>query len=341
VPLTLTIDSTPVPLGIDDQQVDFEFREGLGALDSLTLSIEPWDAAVELKKKIGLGKPYVIEIGEKKVKFEGFVVSLEYQDEGRGRTLHVQGLDALFKMRQNTHARVWQAMATDKVVKEIANEYGLTPKVAALAVTPLFEMQSGETDLDFLLALARRYHCSVRTVGKELRFQPLHVAAAGKALEVTLGDDLTSFRMAYSLANQATQVTVSGWDDIKDKQIKAVSKGAKLKKISKGETGPATYKKALGAAEIVIDNVPLTTEVEAKAHADAVHQRLAFGFASGTLVMRGNDEALSGKTVKVSGAGDLNGEYLATETVHRIDRHGGYTTTVRVVSDSLVKPAGK
>ncbi len=338
MPLNLTIDSTLIPLGVDDQRVEFEFREGLGALDSFSLSIDPWESADDLEKKIQLGKAYTVEIGKKKpIKFEGFVVALEHRAENNGRTLHVQGLDALFKMRQKSHARSWQGIATDKVVKEIAGEYGLTPKVAALAVTPLFEMQSGETDLDFLLALARRYHCHVRTIGKELHFEPTEVAAAGAAIPVQFGDDLLTFRMGYSLAGQATQVTVAGWDDIKDKQIKAVSKGAKLKKISKGDTGPAAYKKALGAAEIVIDNVPLTTEVEAKKHADAVHQRLAFGFATGTLVLRGNEDALSGKLFEVGGVGELSGTYLAVESAHRVDSRGTYTTTVRLVSDSLVK----
>ena len=340
MPPTLKIAATPIPLGVSAQITDFQFTEALGALDSFSLSINPWDAAEDLEKKIQLGKPYEIELkGKKTTKFEGFIVSLEYHDEGEGRTLHIQGLDALFKMRQKTHSTGWQKKGTDVVVKEIANAYGLTPKVDALAVTPLWEMQSGETDLDFLLALARRYHCHVRTVGKELHFKATHIAAAGAPVKVQLGQDLVSFRMAYSLANQATQVTVSGWDDIKDTQIKAVSKGAKLKKISKGVTGPAAYKKALGAAEIVIDNVPLTTEVEAKKHADAIHQRMAFGFATGTLSLRGNEDALSGKLFEVNGADDLNGTYLATETIHHIGSDGTYSTTVRVVSDSHVKPA--
>jgi Bacteriophage probable baseplate hub protein len=238
------------------------------------------------------GAPVAISMGYRDkldLMLTGIVTELSTSFPSSGiPQLTISGYDHSYAMTKGTKSQNWENRKDSDVVREVATEHKLTPKVDDTKVVHPKIERSQESSESFLLRLAKRngFDCFVNF--NELVFRKKGNDKAA-VIELVWGEGLVSFSPEINLSEQVTQVEVYGWNVQCKKPI--VGRARKGDEPGRDEETRCKEKRASGAEYLqaickekestLRVREPVFSQQEADLRARAILKRRAEGFVGG------------------------------------------------------------
>jgi phage protein D len=256
--------------------------------------------------------------------------------------LTISGYDHSYCLTQGTRSKPWPNKTDSQVVREIAVEYGLQPKVDDTAVVHERVEQSQESTEQFLLRLARRNGFECFVFLDDLYFRkPANDRSA--AIELKWGHGLVSFSPEIRLGEQVTEVEVYGWNIQAKRQI--VGRARKGDEPGREQKSPCGRKRASGGeylqgickdkATTLRVREPVFSQQEADRRAQAILKRRAEGFVGGRGESIGIPELRANANVSLQGLGCLFSATLyIQQATHTVDS-SGYRTSFEIKDNTI------
>ncbi len=261
--------------------------------------------------------------------FRGAVTGLEaVHRRGAPPELVVLAEDALQQARLKRRSQVFENGTLADIVRRIAGDHGLTPRITGLDQDFGPQVQMNETDLGFLRRLLARVDADLQVVGNELQVAPRAEVRRGE-IELDAALDLHEARVLADLAHQVTATTVKGWDAGSGQAVSA--EGAEdAPGPGGGDRGGALLEPALGSRSEHTGHLAVGTDAEARALATATRNGRARRFVTLHAVASGNPSLRVGTHVRLTGLGRwFANTFYVIETRHLFDLESGYRTVFR------------
>ncbi len=331
-----------IEVKVNGAQLDPKWRDVLievKVVDSLTL---PDTALIRIADPKGenvdtqplqLGKDIEIKasaMGDRATEtiFKGQIAAVEPEFGAKGCTIAVRAYDKAHKLNRVRKVRTFQQMSAGDMVKKIAGDYGLAPKVESTDVVHEFFQQSNETDWDFLWRLALMHDYEVVVSDNDLNFR---AANSDTAAPVTLiwQDTMISFRPRMSGVQQFTTVNVRSWDP----KGKANVAGTAASAETTSQPGVQRSKVAndLGGGTTTVTDRVAANNGEANAIAKSTLARTADSFYEADGVALGDPAIKAGKKVTIEGVGkNFGGTFMVTSSTHTMRGGTGYQTNFQI-----------
>ncbi len=331
---TITVNTDSYPL-VSELLLSMEMTEAEGGMSSLELRLSNFasgpnggaDFAFEDGRILKLGVPIKVGAGSNRQEiFSGTITALEAIFPADGPPeLTVLAEDAFQAARMTRRTKVYEDITLNHILTDLAGTVGLTANVNGLDENVGIQVQLNESDLAFARRLAARYEADFQAVGGELQASSLgDIRRAEVAL--ALHSQLQEARVIADLADQVTQVTVTGWDPLQGSVISGNSSGAHLGPGS-GRTGAAVLGSELHARPHHISHAVAENNTDAGALAAAAFDARARRFVCLEGTAEGNPLIRVGTHVAITGMGRrFDNTYYVTRATHLYDLHAGYRT---------------
>ena len=323
---------------VDEQILSFEMTEKEGGLATLELKLSETgtvdDGGVPLMferdnfVKLGALIRLAEFDGTRQVDlFKGQITALELEfPSGASPTLVVLAEDPFQQARMARRTKLHENVSLASLVNDVARVCALTPSVSGLSNNIGTHVQLNESDLAFLRRLLARYDADVKVDGNDLKAF-LRTDSDGSPIVLRTPDDLERVRIIADLADQATAVTVTGWDVSQGRAFNVSSRGVSPGP-GRGTKGDGFLSFAIADRSEHVAHIHAMNETEAQAIADAAFDARArrFVVADGTTQI-GKPDLRLGKTVTLQGVGSrFENDYHVVLTRHHWDRERGYKT---------------
>lgn len=329
--------------------LDLTITSGEGGLTSAELrfvnvaSLEDGTAelAFEDENLLSLGSRLTISLGpadDTTEVFEGVVSGLEgVFSQGEPPTLQVYAEDALFEARLARRTEVHTDVTLSDLLTSLASRIGLQTDIDGLTANLGTQVQLDESDLAFVRRLAVLQDADLQVVDGKI-VASTRADRDGDTVTLALGSQLRGVRVFADLSHQATSVSAAGWDV---SQGSAVSHTANDRRPGpgSGRTGAELLQDAFGTRREHVAHIPVSTQDEAQALAEAAADQRArrFVVAEGSAV--GNPAVRVGARLRLEGLGGrFTNTYDVVQVVHRFDLVGGYITDFRAECAFLEGP---
>jgi phage protein D len=283
------------------------------------------------------GKPLVVKLGDDVV-FEGRIsaIGAEYPDGGPPK-VSVLAEDRLQDLRMTRRTRVFENASLADVVRRLASDHSLTADVSFSGPTSKLVAQVNQSDLAFLLDLARREDAQIWVEGKTLKAARTRPS---DKIELRWAGTLREFRVEADLAGQRTAVASTGWDVAGKAALSHKAEEAAISsEVASLEGGAAILRQAFAARTDTIAHAVPRDAQEAKAIAEATFRQQARRFVSGHGVAETSAGLRVGATLALAGLGPLfDGDYRATAVTHLFDNRDGQRSEFRCERPGLGRP---
>lgn len=353
--LTIAVDGTDLPESAALQLVSSCVDTHTGLPDALLVRFRDNARRVLADSGIRIGATITVSIvtdvnPSPITLFAGDVMAVEAEFEASGTFTIVRGYDQSHRLFRGRHTAAYiQATAADAAT-QCARRAGLRPgRIEPSSTVYEHISQRGQTDWEFLSALARGIGYRVSVRDGALDFAPPVAADTGPAgdpqdpLVLRFGAEITRLRSTITAAEQVGRVEVRGWD-VATKQPIVATGQARTTGSDTDRVTPASLAEVFGNRVHVDGNRGLRSQAEADAVAKARSEAIAGGYAEIEASCRGNPLLRAGIAVAFTDLGaPFDGRFVLTSARHRYDPAGGYTTTIAVsaVQDrSISTPAG-
>ncbi len=350
------------------------YHDDIDAIDGFQITVNNWDPNKRVYKYVGsettqslqgssnesvlqrLFDPcnkkvelYMGYVGNLQLMMTGIFTTLQpsFPSSG-GPTLTVGALNLLHRFRGEKHTQVWE----QKTPSEIAKGFTLTNSSTqtSLKVVPdksnasqeqpiPYLIQDSQTDLDFLMTLARQ-HGYVLVLQEEVKddrgkvkdpaqiyFGPSNGTGLRQAtVKVGWGKSLMEFQPTLTTANQIKGVTVRGWNRDTKKPIEGKAS------ISDSDFNfNQNLKELLNVCDPQTEQVvsePVFTQKQADNRARDILRNQFRNMVTASITTVGLPDLRAGRNLIIDGVGSrFGGNYFITQTTHSITSNG-YTTQV-------------
>ena len=315
-----------------------KMEESEGGLSRLELKVTNWVAtdggraelAFGANAQLKLGATLAVYSGDAATPreiFQGQVSALEMVcNYGAPPELVVLAEDALTAARRARRTKVYADMTPAGVVNAIAADLGLTPSVSGLASPQGTWAQLDETDLGFLRRLLGRFDADLQVVGTRLQVSPRKDVQRG-TVELTLYGQLARVRITADLADQATGVTVAGWNAKDGAAVKGEATAIANAGPGQGKSGPDWARDVFGDRSEHLAAPAVFQTDEAGAVAEAALDQRARRFVRAEGLAEGNAQLRVGCTVRLAGVSpQFDNSYYVVRACHLFDMTQGYRT---------------
>ncbi len=335
----LYLDGADAPPAVAEDLHEIFVEQATDRADSFALTLanerHRWSDAKTLRP----GTKVRIELGYREDRtypvLDGEVVSWKAVYPRRGPSiLRVQGFSRYHRLERPRLTRAWPAKSKfSDIARKIADEVGLGCGVEDSGLQHETVFQHNQTNLRFLVELARRigFECFV-SEGKLFFRRPR--LEKGKRLALTWKENLIGFRWRSSIARVPTAVDVRSFDP--GRKLPSAGGAASGVEPPMGGTitGPTLAGRLGQARQRVVFEV-LRRDEEAKTLAEATLRRAAVTTVHAEAVCQGEPRAQAGLVVEVAGVSpDLCGLYYIERATQSL-LPAGYTTTLHLVRTSL------
>lgn len=277
---------------------------------------------------LDFGKALSVSIGGDKL-FEGRIsaIGAEYP-EAATPEIRVHAEDRLQALRMTRRSRAFERTNLGGIARRIASDHGLTAEISVQGEAVPVIAQLNQSDLAFLIEVARAADAEVRVVGDRL---VVARSGGGLALGLAWAGSLRRFEVIADLAHQRTAIVASGWDvdaraGISHRADVAVIRG----EIGTDEAGSDILGRTLGARTDTLAHGCPATAAEARQLAEASYRHAARGFVTGEGVCETDPRLRVGVVLELSGLGPLfDGRYRAIAVSHLYDSEEGARSVFR------------
>ncbi|UVO51118.1 contractile injection system protein, VgrG/Pvc8 family [Sphingomonas sp. SUN019] len=289
------------------------------------------------RKTIEFGRPIKVKLGDDLL-FEGRISAIvaDYPDGGTP-TIGVLAEDRLQDLRMTRRTRTFEKASLADVVRTVASDHGLSPKIDLQATTQPYIAQVNQSDLALLHDLARREDAIVWVAGTELHAAKLRPATR---VELRWAGSLREFHVEADLASQRTALVATGWN-VADKAAATsrATDAAVSSETSSTDGGAKILQAAFGARVDTIAHALPRNGTEARAVAEASFRHMARRFLTAEGVAETKADLRVGATLALTGLGKLfDGDYRATAVTHRFDQAAGMRSEFRCERAGLGRP---
>lgn len=271
---------------------------------------------------------------------EGEITGLEthFTSESQAPII-VRGYDVSHRLHRGRYNRSFQNMKDTDIVKKIAEEVGIPKGAIDESDGPFgygdingssgYIFQNNQTNMEFLRERSARIGFELFVENGKLNFRK---PKENQQIELKWLQNLRSFRVRVTSAEQVQRVEVRGWDYSKKQPIVETANAEQVLTTTDSGKGSSTSTRFKGKPPtptmIVVDQ-SLFVAAEAKQMAQAVCNELGGEFIHADAQAEGNPEIRPGRIVKLQNMGKYSGKYYVTETRH-LYHAGAYTTEFSV-----------
>jgi phage protein D len=286
------------------------------------------------------GSPVTIHMGygdRLDLMLSGIVTELNTSFPSSGLPqITISGYDYSYCLTKGTDSRNWEKQKDSDVVRQIAKDYNLEPKVEDTKVVQPKIERSQESAAKFVARLAERNGFEFFVTEKELFFRKPANDKSG-AIELEWGRGLLSFSPELTLSEQVAQVEVHGWN-IQTKQpiVGKAKRGDEPGRDQKRSSGAEYLKKVCKAEQATLRvREPVFSQQEADQRARAILTRRAEGFVGGRGESVGIPELEPNVNITLGGLGKLfDTTFYVKQTTHTVDS-SGYRTSFEVKDTTI------
>jgi phage protein D len=266
----------------------------------------------------------------------GEVVALEpHFSADRPPGLTVRGYDRRHRLTRGRKSRTFAKAADSAVAKQIADALSIPIDVEDSGPAPDYLLQHNQTDLEFLRERAQRIGYALTMQGKTLRFKPAAYAAAA-AVQLEFDRHIIEFEPRLSAADQATALTLRGWDVRQKAPVDVDGDAGALPAMGGKDTGTDLAKRAFGTAPAQLSQVPVVDRDEGERLARAALVRRVLRTITGEARLWGRADIAAGSVVNISGVGQrFSGDYYVHAIAHRYEPHRSFHTTLQVMRTAI------
>ncbi len=286
------------------------------------------DLAFEDDQILKLGAAIALYTGDETAPqeiFRGIITGLEADfPQGGPPELVVLAEDVAQQARMARRTEIYPNAAIADLATQIANRLSLQPIITGFTDKIGTQVQLNESDLAFLRRMLARYDGDVQVVGEELHVSPRGEVRRG-SIELALHSQLRQAKLLADLAQQTTEVTVTGWNSEQGQRVRGSSRGANLGP-GVGRSGAQVLQQTLGDRPHHIGHLAVASDEEARAVADAAFDERARRFVVVEGTADGNPALRVGSHVTLTGLGRFENTYYVVRTCHRYDMMRGYET---------------
>ncbi len=270
-----------------------------------------------------------------------------FNADGARPTLKISGQNLLVKLMNKQEAVSYDAgMRDSDIAKKVGARGNL--RIGSLTVevrtddnarskepdNPEAVTQNSQYDIMFLLALARKNGYDL-FLGKEesggetkmfLKFGPSTKEPTQYELE--WGKSIITFQPTLNTLNQASEVTVRGWDvDGKKEIVETVKHDDIPIRGMNDKERHDQLKSSFQQSKEVITDKPFHTKEQARQHGIAQMTDMARSMVTASGSTFGTPDLRAGRKIKITGLGrTYDGTYFLTSTTHTIGANGYITS---------------
>jgi phage protein D len=322
---------------ISADMISLNVLDDVDAPSMAALMLSAWNS-VDVKPKwidddmFREGNPMKIEMGYRDQKvsvFNGEITGLEpYFGEMRAPTLTVRGYDRRHRLMRQRKTKSFINLKDSDIASQVAQQANLKPQVEDSKVKLPYVLQHNQTDLEFLLARARRINYEVVVQDKVLSFRSRKINTAAK-LTLRRDIELLEFRPRMTTMNQAQEYIVRGWSPKDKKEIVGRSAAGDESTVMEGHaSGPANVQQHFSSTGTTRVTAPVQSQEEADHMAKQGFSEMALSYIRAEGVCIGDPRLQPGTVVKIEGLGTrFSGLYYIYSTEHRFSMQKGYRTT--------------
>ena len=249
---------------------------------------------------------------------EGEITAIETHFKEQSQApIVIRGYDISHRLYRGQWNRSFQGMTDSDIVKKILAEVLIEPgQIDEGGIPHEYVFQNHQTNMEFMRERAARIGFELFVQDGKLNFRRPKTT---QIIQLKWLEDIHSFRVRVTSAEQVKEVNVRAWDY---KQKKPIVSTRNYEKVltetgnGKGSMAISGFKgKPLKPTVHVIDQ-PISTPKEADAIASALFDELGGQFVYADAQAEGNPEIRPGRNVMLEDLGKHSGSYYVTETRH-------------------------
>lgn len=280
------------------------------------------------RRLLDFGKALTVSLGNDNL-FEGRISAIAAEfPEAAPPEIRVHAEDRLQALRMTRRSRAFDQANLGRIARRIANDHGLTPDIGVEGEAAPVIAQLNQSDLAFLIELARAADAEVRVIGDRLLVAR---SGGGTALGLAWAGSLRRFEVMADLAHQRSAIVASGWD-VKERAgiSHRADVGAIRAELGNDEAGGDILGRTLGARTDTIAHGCPATVAEARQLAEASYRQAARSFVTGEGLCETDPRLRVGAALELSGLGPLfDGRYRAIAVSHLYDPEDGARSAFR------------
>lgn len=284
----------------------------------------PWSAF-----KVGDQVEVTVGNSSRKV-FVGTITSLKHGQTKGNPSLTVKCMDPLNKVAATRNTKTWEDKSDSDIASEILGEHGVSGTVDSTdGQPPKYTFQRNESDFAFIRRLAARNGYQVMSNEGKVDFKKPQFS--GQAYQVPR-DKLISLDYNQNSRSIPQSVKVVGWDYATKKKIEGTATTSDIQGIGGGS---ASTESGGFSGEMVISDVQVSSQEDAKKMAVAELNRLARQGVQGRATVQGTGELYAGALMNFSQhQSGFNPEVLVVSARHRVHNKTGFVTEVTFCSNT-------
>ncbi|MEL6382827.1 MAG: VgrG-related protein [Cyanobacteria bacterium J06626_18] len=258
---------------------------------------------------------------------EGEITAIEaHFTSGSQAPIIIRGYDVSHRLNRGRFNRSFQNMTDMDVVKKVIGEMGIPAGTINDSGAPHdYIFQENQTNMEFLRERAARNGFELFVQNGKLNFRKPKV---DDSLSLKWLQDLRSFQVRVSSAEQVSSVEVRGWDYAQKQPIVATQSSDKVlteTEYGRGKSTSSAFQEQPNNPTMVVVDQPCFNAKEADAIAQAIFDELGGEFVHADAEAEGNPDLRPGRMVELKDMGKYSGKYYVAEARH-ILRERVYTT---------------
>jgi phage protein D/phage baseplate assembly protein gpV len=230
----------------------------------------------------------------------------------------VRGYDVSHRLHRGRKIRSFQEVTDSDLVNTIIGEVGISAgTVTSTSTSYPYVFQENQTAMEFLRERAARNGFELFVQDGKLNFR---APTAGTTVNLIWLQDLSSFRVRVSSADQVSEVEVRGWDYVNKTAIVSTQSAASTVQTSNehgdGVDQSSSFSGNPSSPKITVVDQFVGSSTEADAIAQALMDELGGEFIHADAKAEGNPLIRVGKVVSLSNMDKYSGSYYVTEARH-------------------------
>lgn len=246
---------------------------------------------------------------------DGEITAIETEfNEKSQAPIIIRGYDISHRLHRGRYNRSFQNVTDSDIVNQVIGEVGISSgTVTSTSIVHEYAFQENQTNMEFLRERAARMGFELYVQDGKLNFrQP----TKDQELSLKWLEDIHSFRVRVSSAEQVSSVEVRGWDYTNKQAIVSTASSETLLTSNASGKGSAASKKFSTNPKMIVVDQPVFSSKEAQKIAQSLCNELGGEFINADASGEGNPKIRPGKVVKLTNMGHYSGNYYITETHH-------------------------